>query len=87
MDVPPDGTKLSNSIEEMNNGSCIVQYHCQHGCQAKYQAEKRTVIKSIENSEFLIILLRRTIMTNNGREIVDNEVESTDNIRLRYVIF
>ena len=87
MDVPPDGEKLSNSVEEMNNGSCIVEYHCQDGCDAKFQAEKRTVIKSIENSDFLIILLKRTIMTTNGPEINENKVESTDNIRLRYVKF
>ena len=87
MDVPPDGAKLSNSIEEINNGSCFVEYNCQDGCQTRFQAEKRTVIKSIDDSEFLIILLKRTIMTTNGQEINENKVESTDNIRLRYVKF
>ena len=56
MDVPPDGAKLSNSIEEINNGSCFVEYNCQDGCQTRFQAEKRTVIKSIDDSEFLMIL-------------------------------
>ena len=81
MEVPPDGSDMGEYVEEMINDSCIVQYHCQDGCQAHFQAEKRLMLKSANKSEFLIVLLRRSIMTENHVEIV----KSTNNLLLRCV--
>ena len=81
MEVPPDGSKISEYVEELINMSSIVQYHCQDGCQSYFQAENRTQIKS--NPEFLIIILRRSIMTENGPEIVENNLESISDILIR----
>ena len=85
MEVPPDGSNLGEYVEQNLNGSSIVEYNCQDGCKRKFQADKRTLIKSIEQTEFLIILLRRSIATTEGIEIVTNMIQATDNIDLRYV--
>ena len=85
MEVPPDGSNMGEYVEEMINDSCIVQYHCQDGCQAQFQAEKRFMLKSVNKSEFLIVLLRRSIMTENQVEIVENSIQSTNNLLLRCV--
>ena len=85
MEVPPDGSELSDYLEEMINESSIVQYHCQDGCQANFQAETRSLLKSVRQAQFLIVLLRRTILTENGAEIVDNSIGSIRNISLRFV--
>jgi hypothetical protein len=85
MEVPPNGSELSDYQEEMINESSRVQYHCQDGCQAHFQAETRSLLKSVRQAEFLIVLLRRSIMTENGIEIVENSIGSVKNISLRLV--
>ena len=83
MDVPPDGSSPSNAVEESLNDSCIVEYHCEDGCQIKFQAEKRTFLKSVEETDYLIVLLRRTMYGNNANMIVANMINSTERIKLR----
>ena len=61
----------------------MVDYHCEDGCREKFQAEKRTVLKSVRETQFLIILLRRSIISEQGHEIVLNRVNSTENIHIR----
>ena len=85
MEVPPDGTQLSDYVEEMLNESSIVEYHCRDGCQVHFQAETRSMLKSVRQAQFLIILLRRSIMTTNGAEIVENRIGSIKNLALRFV--
>ena len=43
LEVPPNGSNLSSFVEQTFNEGCMVEYHCQDGCQARFQAEKRTV--------------------------------------------
>ena len=81
--MPPDGSELSDYVEEMINESSIVQYHCQDGCQANFQAETQTMLKSVNQAKFITIILRRSMMTENGAEIVENRIGSIKNISLR----
>ena len=81
MEVPPDGSNINEYVEELMNESDIVQYHCQDGCQSNFQAENRIQIKS--HPEFIIIILRRSVMAENGLEIVENTFNSTNNISIR----
>ena len=83
MDVPPDGSNLSEYVEELINESCIVDYHCQDGCGVRFQAEKKSILKSCEDTELIIILLRRAVQGENGNLILDNKTISTDCILLR----
>ena len=83
MDISPDGANLSQYVEETFNEGLMVDYNCEDGCQTKYQAEKRTVLKSVRETQFIIILLRRSIMAEQGIEIVYNNVYAEGNIQIR----
>lgn len=84
MDVPSEGTRLSQSVEDNNDVSYIVNYRCENGCNGEYLAEKRTLLKSVENTRFIIVNLRRTIQTMDGHiEVVRNRVISTNGLILR----
>ena len=83
MDVPPDSSNLSDYVEDMMNGSSIVQYHCEDGCNAHYQAENRTQLKSVRDSQFILLLLRRMVITENGPEILKNNVIATQDLMIR----
>ena len=82
MEVPPDGSSLAEYVEENINESYIVQYRCEDGCQANFQAEKQTMIKTVEETEFIILLLRRSITSQEGVEIVANSIVSTKIVNL-----
>ena len=83
MDVPPDSSKLSDFVEKNMTESLVVQYHCQDGCNAYYQAETRTHFKSVNETKFIIVLLRRSIMTERGPEIVKNKIMATHDLKIR----
>ena len=46
-------------------------------------AEKKSVLKSGKKTEFIIIMLRRSVLSHNVREIVLNKVNAGDNICIR----
>jgi hypothetical protein len=63
LEVPPDESFLSQFVEQTLNEGCMVDYRCEDGCQENFQAEKRTVLKSVRETQFLTILLRRSIIS------------------------
>ena len=83
MDVPPDNSNLSDYVEDMMNVASIVEYHCQDGCNAYYQAETRSQLKSVRETQFLIFLLKRNEITENGPRIVQNKVLATQDLIIR----
>ena len=83
MDVPPEGSNLSEHVEELFHDGTMVDYKCEDGCNTKFQAEKKSVLKSGKETEFIIIMLRRSVLSDNGREIVLNKVDAGDNICIR----
>ena len=83
MEVPPDGSCLGSFVEKYLNEPTTVQYHCEDSCNSNLEAENRNMIKAIQDTNFIIILLRRTIATEHGYEIVENKIKGTDNIRIR----
>jgi hypothetical protein len=87
MDVPPDGSKLNEHVEKQLNGYCKVEYQCHDECNVNFEAENRSMIKSCEASNFLIVMLRRVVQGEEGPEIVQNRVNSIDNICIRYIKF
>ena len=84
MEVPPDGTSLGFHVEKYLNEPTIVEYHCEESRHSKFEAEKRNMIKSIKDTQFIIILLRRTIATQYGIELIENQIKGTDDISIRY---
>jgi hypothetical protein len=83
IDVPPNGSKLNEYVEKSLNGFCEVQYSCQDGCNVNCEAENRAMIKSCKDANFLIVILRRVVQGEAGPVIVENRVNSCDNICIR----
>ena len=82
IDVPPNGSKLNQSVETTLNGFIKVDYTCNYGC--RIGAENRTTIKNLLETEFLIIILRRVIQDATGRKVVQNMTDSIHSIHIRY---
>jgi hypothetical protein len=83
IDVPPNGSKLNEYVEQTLNGYCEVEYHCQGGCNVNCEAENRSMIKTSADTNFIIVILRRVIQGEEGPVIVKNKVNSCDNICIR----
>ena len=81
MEVPPEGSTLGQLVEEHFNESYLVDYFCEV-CKKHSQAEKRIVLNSIEQTAFVIVLLRRNIQGDDGNMIVQNKISAVDDIRL-----
>ena len=83
IDVPPNNFNLSEYVEQTLNDGEVVEYHCEDGCKRRYQADKRTVLKSIKETQFIIVMLRRMIISEYGLEIVPNNINSGEDINIR----
>ena len=81
IDVPPNRSKLNQYVENALNGFVKVEYNCSYGC--KNGAENRSMIKSSEETEFLIIILRRVVGFLESRRIVQNTTDSLHSIHIR----
>ena len=83
IDVPPNGSNLNEYVEIALNEPIKVEYNCQEGCKVKSEAENRTMIKSCQNVEYFIVLLRRVVHSETGPMVIENNVNSVANICLR----
>ena len=72
---------LNQFVEKEFNEGYLVDYNCEVCCKYS-QAEKRHALNSVENTNFLIVILRRSVLGNEGNVIVDNKINATDDIRL-----
>ena len=81
MEVPPDGSCLGPHVEEQLNESLFVDYFCD-GCDAQSLAEKRMFLKTSVETNFLVVLLRRSVLGNDGNFIVTNRITAVDDIKL-----
>ena len=85
IDVPPNGSRLNSYVEEMLNGFIRVGYKCEDGCNMRRGAEKRMMIKSCQETEFIIIILRRVVQEGDESPmIVQHNSESIHSINIRY---
>ena len=87
MDVPPNGSKLNEHVENTLNGYLEVEYDCHDGCNVKSGAENRSMIKSCQDTNFILVILRRVIQGEAGPELLQNSITATDNICIRYSNF
>ena len=81
MEVPPEGSTLSQYVEEQFNESYLVDYSCEV-CSESMQAEKRLILNSVQNTSFIIVLLRRNVLGDDGNLIVANKINSVNDINL-----
>ena len=85
MDVPSDGSNLKDLVEKNINDCSIVQYHCEDGCKAHCEADTQSIIRDVNEAQFIIVILRRAIMTEIGIEIVTNKINAAQDIFVRFV--
>ena len=83
IDVPPEGSNLNEHVEQALNDGTRVEYRCKDGCNTKFQADKRTVLKSSKNVQFIIVMLRRSILSEFRPDLVNNNVHSDGVIDIR----
>ena len=86
MEVPGNGSDLSYVVEtELHSSQDVESYHCESrngGCGMRLTARHRNMIKSMTDKQFIIVLLRRVIETNDGYEINRNNVRATGDIQI-----
>ena len=80
MEVPPHGSHLGQQVEQYFNESNFVEYICDL-CEFQL-AEKRLLLKSAEETNFITVLLRRSVQGDHGNEIVANEINAVDDLKL-----
>ena len=83
IDVPPEGSSLCDYVEQTLNDGIMVEYYCEDGCKTRFQAEKRTLLKSNKEAQFIIVMLQRTILSENVPQIIFNNIDSQGNINIR----
>ena len=80
MEVPPNGSNLGPQVEQYFNDSYFVEYTCDL-CEFQL-AEKRLFLKSANETNFITVLLRRSVQGEDGNEIVVNKINALDDIKL-----
>ena len=72
---------LGQHVEEHFNESFFVDYFCD-GCDSNSLAEKRLFLKSSLETKFMVVLLRRSVLGDDGNFIVTNKIKAVDDIKL-----
>ena len=83
IDVPANNTCLSTYVSEYLHTSELVGKNCEDGCKKFVQAEKRSKITEINQTEFIIVILRRAVQVTGGYSLIDNQVIPTENLYIR----
>ena len=83
MEVPPDNSNLSEYLEDYFGTSTLDARFCSDGCKTLSQAEKRSAIKNVRQTEFFIVVLTRAIESLDGYELNENQTISTTDVYIR----
>ena len=82
MEVPPDGSSLGQHVEEHFNESYFVDYYCE-GCKFQSLAEKRLFLKATVETNYLVVLLWRSALGDDGNFIVTNKINAVKDIKIK----
>ena len=83
MRVPLDNTNLSDSVEELFNGSTTVGRFCDGICQRFAQAEQCSMLSLARDAEFFIVILTRAVETLNGFKLIESQTIPTADVHIR----
>ena len=83
-EVPPDGTDLKIQVENYLNEGATQPYFCEEGCRQRSQQIRRMAISSVDELEFLTVILTRAQDTLDGYQFVRNRITATSDINIRY---
>ena len=84
IDVPPQNSSLSESLEDYFCTSNLNARLCNAKCKIICQYEKRVQISLVRETEFFITILSRAIETLNGYQLNENQIISTNDVYIRY---
>ena len=87
LEVPSDESSLRIGIEQFFNGAEIVDHHCNEGCKKHGYGEKRTTLKSIKDTKFIILILKRAVFSETGIHLAENNVLCTEPAEIRYLVW
>ena len=87
MEVPPDGTDLKMQVENYLNEGETQPYFCEEGCRQRSQQIRRMAISSVDELEFLTVILTRALDTQDGYQFVRNRITATSDINIRYFLY
>ena len=83
VDVPPDNSSLSEFLEDYFCTSTLSARFCDDGCKTLSQAEKRSAIKLVKETEFILVILTRAMDSLDGFELNKNRTISTNELYIR----
>ena len=83
LNVPPRNSKLKIYIERYFNEESEVEAFCSDICKATVNKTQKNTISDEHPPNFLIVVLSRGITTELGYELIENEVQVTDDIDIR----
>ena len=81
--VPANNSNLNEYLEEVFNQSELVTKRCEDGCQKIVQAQKQSQLVCGESTDFLTIVLSRSVATDEGFDINCNRIVSTNEVFIR----
>ena len=73
LQVPPNGSHLNTCVEEHLNTSDLVQWFCD-SCRKNTQAEKRQQLTAAVETDFIVVLLTRGMLSNTSNVIPTSDV-------------
>ena len=85
-EVPPENADLSEYLGYQYNTSELVGVKCESSCNKMVQKEKRMRISNVEETEFITVILTRTMDTEDGYKFNTNNIESTNDLLIRYIL-
>ena len=85
INIPPSNSILRDYVEEYFNGRSNVLAHCDGDCQKLVEKMKWTSLNRSDEAKFLIVILTRGIDTMDGYTFSKNEIDSSQDIKIRYI--
>ena len=84
IDVPPNGAKLKDYVENHLNEEYNLQSVCEDHCKKVTEKIKRITLSAEDyEAKYVVIVLSRAVQTEIGNEFSKNEVDATEQINLR----
>ena len=71
-------------VEDYLNEGATQPYFCEEGCNQMSQKIRRMAITSVDEVEFLTVILTRALDTLDGYQFVRNKITATSDINIRY---
>ena len=83
VEVPRDGSDLKEQVENYLNDGIERVFNCEEGCKKLSQKRMRMTVNNILETEYLIIVLSRGVMTMDGYQFSQNRNNASKNISIR----